>query len=321
MIVEMRLAGPSSLKREGRPTRKLAMSTLIPHKILIPVDGSTHADRAAEYACRYAKEFPACEVVLVYAQPPETFRTHTPDGKEVFVEVAALGKKTSAAARKLLDAQQLAYRLTTELGDPAEVIASTAAGERVDEIVMGSRGVGQWEGLMVGSVTYKVIHRVSLPITVVHAQSPQLNVARRNPQRLLVAVDSSKHALHAVQYVCRLHAASVPVEVELVTVVLPIPEGYVSSFLDQDQIDNYYRKEGESALSVASEVLRSSAIAFRIHVAAGSPADKIVQMAETLECGRIIMGTRGLGSVAHLLLGSVAYRVIHLASPPVTLVR
>jgi nucleotide-binding universal stress UspA family protein len=297
------------------------MSTLVPHKILVPVDGSTHADWAAEYACHYAKEFPGCEAVLVYAQPAETFPTHTPDGKEVLVELADLGNKASAAARKLLNAQRLAYRLTTELGDPAEVIASTAGSERVDEIVMGSRGLGQWEGLIVGSVTYKVIHRLSLPITVVRAQSPQLKVARRNPHRLLVAVDGSKHALHAVQYVCRLHAASVPIEIELVNVVSPIPEGYAGSFVNQDQIDNYYREEGASALRATSEVLRSSAVAFRTHVGAGSPAVKIVQLAETLECGRIVMGTRGLGSVAGVLLGSVAYRVIHLASPPVTLVR
>jgi nucleotide-binding universal stress UspA family protein len=299
----------------------LAMSTLIPHKILIPVDGSIHADWAVEYACRYAKEFPACEAVLVHAQPAETFPTHTPEGKEVLVELADLGNKACAAARKLLNAQQLAYRLNTELGDPAEVIASTAGSERIDEIVMGSRGLGQWEGLIVGSVTYKVIHRVSLPITVVRAQSPQPNVARRNPHRLLVAVDGSKHALHAVQYVCKSHAASVPVEVELVNVVSPIPGGYAGSFLNKDQIDNYYREEGESALRAAGEVLRSSAVAFRTHIATGSPADKIVQLAETLECGRVVMGTRGLGSVAGLLLGSAAYRVIHLASLPVTLVR
>lgn len=98
----------------------------------------------------------------MYAQPAETFPTHTPDGKEVLVELADLGNKASAAARKLLNAQRLAYRLTTELGDPAEVIASTAGSERVDEIVMGSGGLGQWEGLIVGSVTYKV-HSSTIP--------------------------------------------------------------------------------------------------------------------------------------------------------------
>ena len=296
------------------------MGTLKPHRILIPVDGSFQADRAAEYVGRYAKEFPACEAVLVHAQPVETFPTHTPDGKEILVELADLGGKASAAARKLLNAQHLKYRLMTELGDPAQVIASTAHSEEIDEIVMGSRGLGQWEGLIVGSVTHKVIHRVSLPITVVRAPSPQLNVAR-DLHRLLVAVDGSKHALHAVEYARRLQAAGVPVQLELVNVVLPIPEGYAGISPTKDQSDNYYREEGESALRAASEVLRSSAVAFRTHVAAGSPADKVVELAETFACGRVVMGTRGLGSAAGLLLGSVAYRVIHLASLPVTLVR
>ena len=296
------------------------MLALKPHKILIPVDGSFKADRAAEYAVWYAKAFAACEAVLVHAEPAETFPTRTPDGKEVLVELADLGSKATATARKLLNAQNLKYRLITELGDPAEVIASTAGSEEIDEIVMGSRGLGQWEGLIVGSVTYKVVHRVSIPITVVRAPSPLPNVAPE-VHRLLIAVDGSRHALHAVEYARKLHAAGVPVEVELVNVVLPIPEGYAGISPTQGQRDDYYREVGESALRAASEILRSSAVAFRTHIAAGRPADKIVELAETLECGRIVLGTRGLGSAAGLLLGSAAYRVVHLAPLPVTLVR
>jgi nucleotide-binding universal stress UspA family protein len=309
--------GPKSeSKREG----ELPVDTLKPHRILIPVDGSFQADRAAEYVARYAGGFPACEAVLVHAQPAETFPTRTPDGREILVELADLGTKASAAARKLLSVQRLKYRLITELGDPADVVVRIAGSEQIDEIVMGSRGLGQWEGLIVGSVTHKVIHRAPLPITVVPAPSTPPTVAR-DLHRLLVAVDGSKHALHAVEYACELHAAGDPVEVELVTVVLPIPEGYSGISPTKDQSDGYYREEGESALRAASEVLRSSAIAFRTHITSGRLSDRIVELAETLECGRVVMGTRGLGSAAGLLLGSVAYRVMHLSSLPVTLVR
>lgn len=297
------------------------MDALKPHRFLIPVDGSFQADRAAEYVARYAEAFPACEAVLVNAQPAETFPTRTPDGKEILVELADLGSKASAAARKRLNAQHLKYRLMTELGDPAKIIASAAASEEIDEIVMGSRGLGQWEGLIVGSVTHKVIHRVSLPITVIGNPTPQREVEPRDFHRLLVAVDGSKHALRAVEYARKLRASGVSFEVELLNVVLPIPQGYAGISPSKDQSDNYYRQEGESALRAASEILRSSAVPFRTHIVAGSPADKIAELAETLECGRIVMGTRGFRSTAGLLLGSVAYRALHLASVPVTLVR
>jgi len=297
------------------------MGTLKPRRFLIPVDGSFQADRAAEYVARYAEAFPACEAVLINAQPAETFPTRTPDGKEILVEVDDLGSKASAAARTLLSARHLKYRLITELGNPVEVIADAARNEEIDEVVMGSRGSGRWESLIVGSVTHKIIHRVSLPVTIVHGPSPMQKAAPGDLHRLLVAVDGSKHALRAVEYVRKLCVAGLPVHVELINIVLPIPESYAGISPSADQSDNYYRSHGELALQNASEALGSVGVAFRTHIVAGDPAEKIVELAEGLECGRIVMGTRGLGSAAGLLLGSVAHRVVHLADIPVTLVR
>ena len=58
-----------------------------------------------------------------------------------------------------------------------------------------------------------------------------------------------------------------------------------------------------------------------VGVVAGHAAEKIVQVAREHQCTRIVMGTRGLGSIAGLMLGSVAYKVVHLSPIPVTLVK
>ena len=52
----------------------------------------------------------------------------------------------------------------------------------------------------------------------------------------------------------------------------------------------------------------------------GDPAETIAREATTHGCSHIVMGTRGLGSAAALVLGSVAYKTIHAASVPLTLV-
>jgi nucleotide-binding universal stress UspA family protein len=46
-----------------------------------------------------------------------------------------------------------------------------------------------------------------------------------------------------------------------------------------------------------------------------------MQYAEDKQCEQIVMGTRGLGTVSNLVLGSVATKAIHLAKVPVLLVK
>lgn len=50
-------------------------------------------------------------------------------------------------------------------------------------------------------------------------------------------------------------------------------------------------------------------------------AQHIAEFASENACDEIIMGTRGMGAVGNLVLGSVATKVVHLATVPVTLVR
>jgi len=298
-----------------------ATSAPVPYKILIAVDGSVHANRAAEYAVRYAAGFDHCEVILVHAQPAESYPTASREGEQFVVELFDLGRRASATARSLLDAAKLPYRLKTELTDPASAIESVAHSERADEIIMGSRGLGQWGGLIVGWVAYRVIHRAAIPVTVVRSQSARAKATKPDVHRLLVAVDGSTAALKAVEYVCRLRAARVPVEAELLNVAAPLPEAYVAGALTPEMADGYYREQAGAALRTATEALRAAAVPCSTHVASGRAADQIVELSRKLECGRIVIGTRGHGSVASFLLGSTAYQVVHLAATPVTLVR
>jgi nucleotide-binding universal stress UspA family protein len=53
----------------------------------------------------------------------------------------------------------------------------------------------------------------------------------------------------------------------------------------------------------------------------GSSGQAIAEYANELRCDQIVMGTRGLGSIGSLVLGSVATQVVHLTEHPVTLVK
>jgi nucleotide-binding universal stress UspA family protein len=249
---------------------------------------------------------------------------HAPDGSEIVVDLHDVGMKVTRKVRQVLDAANLPYRLDTELGDPADAIANAAEAVRVDEVVMGSRGLGQWKGLALGSVAYKVIHRVAVPVTVVGTPAQEAQPPAAQPgrvHRVLLAVDGSQHSLRAADYVCKLHESGMPIEAELLNVTIPIPAGYVRGFVTQEMIDNYHREEGERAVRGASEALQAAAVRFTSHLAVGHAAEKIVQVARERQCHRIVLGTRGLGAIAGLALGSVAYQVVHLSPIPVTLVK
>jgi nucleotide-binding universal stress UspA family protein len=140
--------------------------------------------------------------------------------------------------------------------------------------------------------------------------------------RFLLAVDGSDASSRTVDHVIQLLGwYQPPVEIQLLTVQLPILSGNVKMFIRRDQLEEYYRDEGHAALRQARERLDRAGVKYAFHIGIGAPAEVIVEYAKKFRCHQICIGTRGLGSVAGLLLGSVANKVIHLAPCPVLLVR
>lgn len=140
--------------------------------------------------------------------------------------------------------------------------------------------------------------------------------------KFLLAVDGSDASCRTVDHVIELLGwYKPPVELQLLNVQLPILSGNVKSFIRRDQLEDYYRDEGHAALRTARERLDRAGVKYAVHLSIGAPAEVIVEFAKKFRCDQICIGTRGLGSVAGLLLGSVATKVIHLAPCPVLLVR
>jgi nucleotide-binding universal stress UspA family protein len=75
------------------------------------------------------------------------------------------------------------------------------------------------------------------------------------------------------------------------------------------------------ALNQAIAKLEAANISFEIFLRMGATAETIAQVAREKSVDHIVMGTRGLGSIQGLLLGSVAMKVIHLAEVPITLIK
>ncbi len=160
-------------------------------RILVPVDGSGHAHKAVEAAAEIAKAGGAEVIVLFVAHGEASSELTRMAETEHLVSVAgapklpgllrampateegmtdmisfarpapvlqAIGEQIVEHEKAALDKTGVAsVKIRVADGDPAEVIVDTASREKADLIVMGTRGLGRLKGLLLGSVSHKVV--------------------------------------------------------------------------------------------------------------------------------------------------------------------
>ena len=143
------------------------------NSILVPVDGSEHAQKALSVACQLANQADATlhllhipeelshETTLVWGIGAIAIEASRQEREDVGKQVI---EKAAEAAR-----QQGASKVETVIGqgDPARTIISEARKRGVDAIVMGSRGLSDLKGFVVGSVSHKVSHAASCSVITV----------------------------------------------------------------------------------------------------------------------------------------------------------
>jgi nucleotide-binding universal stress UspA family protein len=140
--------------------------------------------------------------------------------------------------------------------------------------------------------------------------------------KVLLAVDGSECSDRAVRWVIGIVSSmNKPAEVHLVTVQPAIREGLIRNFVSNDAIETYQREEGDKSLSSARRLLDAAGIAHVPHILLGPVGSAIGDFAAQNGCDGIVMGTRGLGGVTGLVLGSVATQVLQVATVPVTLIK
>ncbi|EHK63512.1 universal stress protein [Achromobacter arsenitoxydans] len=140
-------------------------------------------------------------------------------------------------------------------------------------------------------------------------------------KRILIPVDGSETALNAVKALLEARRYDPIERVDLLTVQVPLQSGKFSSGLSQAEIDAYHAEEAQAAVQAASALLDQAGVPFEIHIETGAAAETIARVAGDTGANEIFMGTRGLGSVSALFMGSVATGVLSLTELPVTLVK
>ncbi len=226
-------------------------------------------------------------------------------------------------------------------GDEGERILHHSQHPEADLIVMGSRGLSPLQGLFLGSVSHKVFHLARCTCVTVHKgkRKPALD----DLDKILVPFDGSGHALKALDLACSI-AGKFGANLKLVQVLEggEIPEHLIRA-VDRAGLDEETRQALVTASlpqtplpgvdaampMISREVLRkvgNEILAIGRARAAekgvgkvesdlleGDPTHRILEAADENQVGLIVMGMRGLGEMAGMLMGSVSYKVNHLA--------
>lgn len=141
-------------------------------------------------------------------------------------------------------------------------------------------------------------------------------------RRLLVPVDGSDHALRALQHAVELARERGDTVIHVVTVHdAPDIYGEIAVYVTPEKMAELQRRGSEANLAPARKLLDAAGVPYQAEILVGKTAEAIARRADELKCAAIVMGTRGMSSLGGFVMGSVATKVVHAASVPVTLVK
>ncbi|RZT77770.1 nucleotide-binding universal stress UspA family protein [Micromonospora violae] len=280
--------------------------------VVVAVDGSTSALEAVRVAAREA---------VTRARPLRVVHAFIWPLYDVSLAPAP-GAPLHAGLRQ--QAEQVVAEAVTEAGKVTPDVAVTGAvvdgaatpvllAEARDAalLVLGSRGLGGFGGLLMGSVAVQVSAHADCPVLVVKGEA-------RADGPVLVGVDGSPRSDQALGFA--FDEASLR-GTELLAVhawIIPVPPS--------DLLPVAYDVE---ALAAEEERMLAEALAgwcerypdvpVRRRVTYGGPAKVLVE--ESAAAQLTVVGARGRGALAGMLLGSVSHAVLHHAHSPVVVVR
>ena len=138
--------------------------------------------------------------------------------------------------------------------------------------------------------------------------------------RVLVPFDDSERAREALEYAFDLFPDG---EYVALTVADTSAVPFIPNSAEEETDEQVEEMLGEATeqLAAAEELAADRGVDLETYTRIGSPAQEIVDFAESNDVDHIVMGSRGRSGVTRILLGSVAEVVVRHSSVPVTVVR
>lgn len=287
----------TTLTRDPRVEAHMTKQTQ--NTILVGVDGSPNAGMAAAWAIEIARRLDApVEAVAAWTELPPPYV----DG--VDEHIAEMNAHVAEIMAQALYGDGLSgLNVTAIQGPVADVLLDTGDKLEASMLVVGTRGLGPLSGLLLGSISRRLLFTTRRPLVVVPRRAPP------EPQaltRILVGVDCSAVAQRVLSWSARF-CADLGVPATIVRCASPgceRPPGLV------DRVDDRVRSDTEEAL----EEFRDLGVGYTIAIAHCDPRVALVENVTSEQAGLIVIGSRGEGQFRGLG-GTASYLARHSPVP------
>jgi nucleotide-binding universal stress UspA family protein len=282
--------------------------------LLLAVDGSAASLSAAHWVAQLAQTHTPFECTAISVQNPLLAREVSALAPaQITLDARAQEAQAALAqAAHVLRQGGVEHSTHTCMDDAAPALLTQAQALGASAIVMGRRGMGALRAALLGSVSDQVIRQSKLPVIVVgHELTAEPAAAGpKRALRVLLALDGSAPSLRAADFSAQLALLS-PATLHVVHVQasFTLAEALFSS--KERLMAHWADAGGKEALAAPRDLLKQHGIEVQEHNrSSDNPGEAISQLAQELESDLIVMGTRGLGTAASLLLGSVTQQVL-----------
>lgn len=305
---------------------------MFPTRVLLAVDGSLPAERAAREAARLCS-MTGSELHVVHVAPPPYIWASAeayawpPESPEHARELEEYGLKEG---RKLLDEQVEKIKghgvedvhPHLESGVTDACIADLAENLGAGLLIAGNRGYGSVRRALMGSVSASLLQHAHCPVLVV--RHPHGDEEESLSGTILAAYDGSEESTRAAEAAAELASAS-GAYLHLacvINVARVVP--YTGAYPHPGWTDPFRRAEEKAEQMVgdlAAQLEDRYGVHAVTHIPTGAPAVELSNLAESLQTSLVCLGSRGLGGVRRALLGSVSTSVAHHAPGSVLVLR
>jgi nucleotide-binding universal stress UspA family protein len=291
-------------------------------RILIPVDGSDEARRAAARGLEFARAFDATVDVLhiIDRRARRLAKTKTEEtrlqerGEAILDDIEAMASERG---------QSVTTEMTT--GVPAVQITERAARTNADLIVVGRQGITGLGKRLLGGVTEGVLFRTNIPVFVVPKGAAAGD--SNGYSRLLVPTDGSENAAAAVTHGVEI-ARKFGSDIHVLNVVALQSAGgpFNAGGLDKAFIERL-EADGEADVEGVAATIAETAPEIEVRTAVhrtlsfDGAAAGIREYVTDNDVDAIIIGSHGQSNLRRQLLGSVTSATLHMVDIPVLVIK
>jgi len=290
--------------------------------ILVGIDGSPESLVAARWAAAEAQRRGLSLLMMLAINEPVKGHSDYVFPPPVIQARRKINRERLASAAAAIQHQfpELSVQTSLEFADPRRALVT--ASREAQLTVVGTRGIGRIPEVLVGSVALYVAAHAKSPVAVV---PPTANVTEaRSTGAILVGVDGHPDSTAAIGYAFDEAAVR---NSELLAVLVFDDLDYHGFAKGANLIGRFDDDEERAVLSeqLAGWCEKYPDVPVRQFVLRGRPAEKLLGYTNDLPVAHhpqlIVVGSRGRGGLAGLLLGSTSQRLITHSHVPVIVVR